>query len=71
MSAAKPHLKTVDGQVVQVDQRTRESPIEAARRRYGKPFAFERGVPFTWKSGPTVLTNWLAKKIAEREKDES
>jgi hypothetical protein len=38
-----------------------ETPLERARKRYGKPFGFERGTAFRWTSGPSVLTEWAAK----------
>ena len=45
----------------------KETPLQAARRRYGKPFAFEAGVEFSWNSGATVLDKWKAKRFLARE----
>jgi hypothetical protein len=43
-----------------------ETPLERARKRYGKPFGFERGTAFRWTSGPTVLTQWLQQRRTVR-----
>ena len=59
----KPRFRIVAGRPVeQYRLQERETPIEVARRRYGKPFAFEPGAKFEWKSGPTVLAAWLMKR---------
>ena len=47
-----------------------ESPLDVARRRYGKPFAHERGSRFVWGGGPTVLSQWLAERTLQRQADE-
>jgi hypothetical protein len=63
----KPRLRVIAGRpVVIACEEPRETPVEAARRRYGKPFAHERGAEFKWQSGPTVLAQWLAERIAAR-----
>lgn len=36
-----------------------ENKVAEARRKYGQPFAHERGSDFRWQSGPTVLKEWL------------
>jgi hypothetical protein len=41
-----------------------ETPLERARKRYGKTFGHESGSTFKWSSGPTVLRDWLAKRVA-------
>lgn len=61
----KPHLVVIAGRPVAVTKQ-RESKLDAARRRYGKPFAFESGAKFNWSSDPTVLTDWLQRRIFER-----
>lgn len=60
----KPRLKIMAGRPVEIG--TRETPVQAAKRRYGKPFAFERGAKFEWKSGPSVLDQWLFKRRMEK-----
>ncbi len=70
MSAAlKPRLKLtiIAGRPVTVPVAIRETPLEAARRRFGdKPFGHEPGSKFKWTSGPTVLEAWLHKRRTER-----
>jgi hypothetical protein len=41
-----------------------KTPLEKARERYGKVFGHESGSTFKWSSGPTVLRDWLAKRVA-------
>jgi len=48
----KTHLTVIAGRPVTV----RESALDKARRKYGKPF-----VPKGF-SGPSFLTRWLAKR---------
>lgn len=56
---AKPHFTLVANRPVQVERR--ETPIEAARRRFGKAFAHESGA--TWKPRTTpLLIEWLQTK---------
>lgn len=46
----------VDGQIVSV--RVKETPIEAARRRFGQPFAHQTGS--TWKPRAVpLLVEWM------------
>ena len=40
------------------------TPLEKARQKYGKAFGHEPGSTFKWSSGPTVLRDWLAKRVA-------
>ena len=55
----KPHLKFVDGRPVEAAKR--ETPVEAARRRFKQPFAHEPGA--TWKPRTTpLLIEWLQTK---------
>jgi len=55
---AKPHIRlTVVSQS--------ESPIDAARRRYGKPFATERGNTHRPRETP-LLTEWLSQRVKEQ-----
>lgn len=59
----KPHLKSVNGQLIVAERQPgRESAIDAARRRFGTKFAHEPGS--TWKPRSTrLLTEWLAKRV--------
>lgn len=54
--STKPRLRMVDGQIVSV--RVKETPIEAARRRFGQPFAHQTGS--TWKPRAVpLLVEWM------------
>lgn len=71
MSAAaeKPHFKVIAGRPVNVERR--ESPVESARRRFGRPFAHESGSE--WKRGvglhdEPILACWLARRLQGRQK---
>ena len=50
----KPRFTIIAGRPVQLPQR--ESPIEAARRRYGKPFAHEAGTRHVHTQGASYWT---------------
>lgn len=52
----KPHFRVIDGQHIPV--RGNESPLERARRRFGRKFAHEPGTDYERKAEP-VLTRWL------------
>lgn len=52
----KPRLKIVEGRHVEVTDR--ETPVQAARRRHGKPFAHEDGSDYRPHEVP-VLTRWM------------
>lgn len=52
------------------DQPSREA-LQAARARYGRPFAHERGSDFRWTSGPTVLNRWLAARTMVKHQRKS
>lgn len=55
----KPHLKSVNGQLVIAErQPQRESAIDAARRRFGQQFAHEPHSSWKPRSTP-LLTAWL------------
>lgn len=56
----KPHFKVIDGRPQPVEP-ARESPVEAARRRFGKPFCFEPGSTYTLPKTP-ILQDWMAKR---------
>lgn len=60
----KPHFKVIANRAVQIEKRepmARESPVEAARRRFGQRFAHEQGA--TWKPRTTpLLIEWLQKR---------
>ena len=52
----KPHFRIVAGRPVSTIKA--ESKVDLARRRHGKPFAFESGS--TWKPSETpLLTRWM------------
>lgn len=57
----KPHLKSVNGQLVVAERQPRESVIDAARRRFGQQFAHESGSKWQPKAVP-VLTAWLQQR---------
>lgn len=57
---AKPHLRIVEGKTVRSERR--ESAVEAARRRHGKPFAHEAGSTFKPRS-TRLLTEWMASRV--------
>ena len=66
-------FKVIAGRPVEVHPQPikapeRETPLQAARRRHGKKFAFEPGAQFTWSSGPTVLDAWKNEQINQRAK---
>ena len=44
-----------------------ETPLERARKRYGKPFEHRVGDEFRWQSGPSVLVEWLARRTVGRK----
>ena len=54
-----PELKrtVIAGRPVTMPIARLESPIEAARRRYGKPFAHERGTQHVHTQGPSYFTS--------------
>lgn len=60
--SAKPHLRSINGQLVEAPRAGRETPIEAARRRFGRAFAHEKGSSWEPKS-TRLLTEWLAKRV--------
>ena len=63
MSATKPHFKltVIANRPVSVPIARRETPVEAARRRFGRLFAHEPGS--TWRPQPELfLTKWLASR---------
>ena len=51
----KPRFTIIAGRPVEIPRR--ESPIEAARRRYGKPFAHEAGTRHVHTQGPSYFTS--------------
>lgn len=55
----KPRFRIVDGKPHPVDGR--ESPVEAARRRFGQPFAHEPNARWKPRSTP-LLIEWLQRK---------
>jgi hypothetical protein len=60
---AKPHFIVIAGRPVSVPKAT--TPVDAARKRFGKPFAHEEGS--TWKPRETpLLAEWLASRIQEK-----
>ena len=63
----KLKLQVVAAQAKVQAEPPKETPLQAARRRYGKPFAFEVGAQFKWTSGATVLDKWKAKRFLARE----
>lgn len=54
-----------------VEEEPSREPVQAARARYGRPFAHERGSEFRWTSGPTVLNRWLAQRMVIKHADDS
>jgi hypothetical protein len=42
-----------------------ETAVDVARKRAGGAFGYERK-DFEWKSGPTVLTQWLAERTVKK-----
>lgn len=58
--SAKPHLRIVEGKAIKVE--ARESAVDAARRRHGKPFAHETGTTFKPRS-TRLLTEWMATRV--------
>lgn len=62
----KPHLRIIAGRPVTVDRR--ESAIEAARRRFGRPFAHEPGSDWKPRQQP-LLIEWLASRQKKEPKD--
>ena len=57
----KPHLRIIAGRPVTVGRPTRESVVDAARRRHGRPFAHERGGQHQHVKGPAY---WTSERIA-------
>ena len=56
----KPRLKVVAGRPVVIDAEPRvETPVERARRRFGRPFAHETGSTYQRRPAPYVLDSWL------------
>lgn len=43
-----------------------ETKLERARRRHGKPFAFESGTTWTPRETP-LLTEWMATRTKEKQ----
>jgi hypothetical protein len=67
----KPRIKTrsvaLSDKVVAIHVGTSdcETRVDAARRRAGGSFGYERK-DFEWKSGPTVLTQWLTNRLSKK-----
>jgi hypothetical protein len=61
----KPHLKLVGDSAIPAPRPMSPAVVEASKK-YGKPFAYEKGADFKWTSGPTVLDAWKAKRMQER-----
>jgi hypothetical protein len=67
----KPRIKTrtvaLSDKVVAIHVGTSdcETRVDVARRRAGGAFGYERK-DFEWKSGPTVLTQWLAERTVKK-----
>lgn len=61
-TSPKPRFKIVGNRPMEIDPKpSRESTIEAARRRFGQPFAHEAGA--TWKPRAVpMLIEWLQKR---------
>ncbi len=57
MTETKPHFRVIEGRAVEVH--AVESKVDLARKRHGKPFAFEKGSNFTMRAVP-LLTEWMA-----------
>lgn len=63
MTNPKPHFRVIAGRTCEV--KTPASKVEQARKRFGKPFAFESGSP--WKPRETpYLTEWMATRTREK-----
>ena len=62
---AKPHLRVIGDKLVVVEKSVatqRETPLDAARRRFGRPFAHEAGT--NWQPRPVrLLTEWLSTRV--------
>ena len=54
----KPRLKVIAGRPVVIDEPVPETPIERARRRFGKKFSFEPGTEWKPREVP-LLTEWM------------
>lgn len=57
----KPHFKVVANRPVQVERPQSSPAVQAAREKFGQPFAHQKGS--TWKPRETpFLLEWLTKK---------
>lgn len=65
--SAKPHFKltVIGNRPVTIAIPERETAVDAARRRFGKPFCYERGTTFKPRETP-LLSEWLATRIKEK-----
>jgi hypothetical protein len=62
--ARKPHIRLLP--VAKTEAPGRESPVDAARRRHGKPFATEAGNTHKPRETP-LLTAWLANRVKDTQ----
>lgn len=59
--SSKPHFRVIAGRPVAAPD-TRETALQAAQRKYGRPFAHQRGNMHQHTSGPAY---WTAERIAQ------
>jgi len=62
------HTKHLLHLITEGREQKQETKLQRARRLYGRAFAHESGSSFEWRSGPTVLTAWLASRPEKRRK---
>ena len=60
----KPHIRLLP--TVKPETTARESAVDAARRRFGKPFATEAGNTHKPRQTP-LLTEWLASRVKDEK----
>ncbi len=63
MTETKPHFRIIAGRPVTIAKP--ESKVDLARRRHGKPFAFESGSSWKPREVP-LLTEWLSQRTREK-----
>jgi hypothetical protein len=62
VSVVKPALTVVSGSPAPV---SRTEAVQAARKRFGKPFAHEPGSNYEPRA-TRVLTEWMAKRLRDK-----
>lgn len=59
----KPHFRVIDGTPREV--KPEDPRVTEARKRHGKPFAFEAGTTWEPREVP-FLTEWLSQRTREK-----